>query len=236
VVSTRLEATSGEHPYRLMASRFDPSVRGALQTISGLLLAVGLLVFGWQLAGRPSVDCGSIGSGFQAVGAAVELWAVLLIVWKPWIRPRLDKVRSAAAIYGAKIRTRFRRWRPGVRSEPQRITLTPATEHDAAGSLTIRGGGRATAAGETLETQVKEVQHRVALLESRLEQAETKLTERLAALSDKVKSESAGTRKVIEKRVADLETQAISVRTNDALRLFLGISLTLVGAAWGTYC
>jgi len=211
-------------------------MRGALQTIAGLTLVLGLLAFGWQVAGRPPVECATVGSGFQAVGAAVELWAVLIVVWRPWLRPRLIKAGSPAMKQMRNLAKRMQKWRYGTDTGPKTVRVGMAFEDSGAGSIKVSGGGSVHTSGGSLESLVNQVHRRLGELEQRVDEVEDKTADRLDGLRTEARRESEETKRALGERIAGMESQAIRVRTNDALRLLLGIFLSLVGAAWSTLC
>lgn len=211
-------------------------MKGTLQTVSGLTLAIGLLMLGWQMAGRPSADCAMVGSGFQAVGAAVELWAVFMIVWTPWARPRVIKValplkRRVGDLWG-----KARQWRRRGAAESKTAPIGMAVETNSAGSIRVSGGGSVQATGGSLESLVKQAHQRLRELERRVDGVERMTTDKVDTLRIESQRESEKANKATEERFADLEMQTIRVRTNDALRLLLGIGLSLIGATLSTLC
>jgi hypothetical protein len=211
-------------------------MKGYLQTVSGLALAIGLLTLGWQMAGRPSADCAMVGSGFQAVGAAVELWAVFLIVWTPWARPRAIKVVLPLKRWLDVLWRKAWQWRHGGATESKTVPVGMAVETNAAGSVRVSGGGSVHATGGSLESLVRQAHQRLRELERRVEGVERMTADKVDTLRIEAQRESQEASKATEERFADLEMQTIRVRTNDALRLLLGIGLSLIGAIWSMLC
>jgi hypothetical protein len=207
--------------------------RATFQTISGLILAVGLLVFGWQVGGRGPVDCAMVGSGLQAVGVLVELWAVLLIVWAPWVRPKVSKAFSslttAANRFARKLRERHD-------TRPKRVEVGMAVEADSAGSLKLDTSRAGHGTIEAEEDRVEQLSGRLDGVEQRLGEAEVRTARQLDSLRTELRHESEKATRAVDEQLTEIETQAIRVRVNDALRLLLGIFLTVVGTTWSTLC
>jgi hypothetical protein len=194
-------------------------MKSFLQMLSGIGVAIAVLIVGWELTGRPPIDAARIGSGFQAVGAAVELYAVLRIVWKPWIRPRIAKALAPYGVGIRKLRRNLHEWFPklippiktGVKVQAH---MTGAVLMNADGEK-IRGG--------SLETRVRSI-------EKDLEAQQRDSNRRFAEVSERFDAE----RDAVGGELSDFEEKGLRVRTDDALGLLLGIALSLIGAAWAS--
>jgi hypothetical protein len=195
-------------------------MRSFLQMLSGLILAVGLLTVGWALAGRPTVDAARIGNGFQVVGTTVVLYALLRIVWEPWVRPSLANVRAAIKHEVRGYRRRLHMWLPSLFPPIPTYVHLGTAEAKATGEMRLSGELKR---GGTLE-------ERVSRLEQDVAKTVNDLAQRLKEQDDRIKE---GDNAVVG-QLAETQATVARVRVDDALRLLLGIALTLIGAALGS--
>lgn len=100
----------------------------------------------------------------------------------------------------------------------------------------VSGGGSVQATGGSLESLVKQAHQRLRELERRADGVERMTTDKVNTLRIESQRESEKANRATEERFADLEMQTIRIRTNDALRLLLGIGLSLIGATLSTLC
>jgi hypothetical protein len=195
-------------------------MRSALKTVSGFAMLVSVWVLVWAMAGRPTLDAARVGSGLQAVGAAVELYAVVLIVWRPWVRPRVARAGSALRRTVRKYRRRLHEWFPSI--FPAIPTEVVQGEAHLTGTGTLRAEGFATRGGP-LEERMEQVEEGLGKLRNEVERRHREQGEQLK------RSQAA-----VGEQLTDLKTASLQVRTEDALRLLLGIALSLIGAAWAS--
>ena len=176
------------------------------------------------------MSCGSIGSGIQAVGAAVELWALLGIVWQPWLRPRFLKARST-------VEAQVRRLWPFTRRKDATVHLDAATVKSSASIDTrvIRGGPEDDP-NASPEDRIELLVRRVATLEERQDETEKRFDDELNKKVGEAKSEARAGHEALSGKVAEIERTALQIRVKDALRLLAGVALSLLGASWGAFC
>jgi hypothetical protein len=189
-------------------------MRTALRLISGLATTIGVLALAWAIAGRPTLDGSRIGSGLQAIGAAVELYAVLLIVWDALIRPPVAKGRERIVRSRQSVRRLLHRLFPKfVGPVVHEVTVGSAIEigSSMSASVTIGRGGTT---------------------EERLERVEREIGEFKSVTARRLEEVTKQGQAAIKTELEAMEARAIEVRTADAARLLLGITLSLIGATW----
>lgn len=191
-------------------------MRSALKTISGLAMLVGIWVLVWSLTGQPPLNASRIGSGLQAIGAAIELYAIAVIVWEPLVRPcfakATDRIWAAFLNLRRKLHQRFPKLFPPIRHKVDLAAELSATGSLSASGTLIRGG--------TTEERLERLEEDFEVEQNRTAQRFEEVAKKGAA--------------ALDAHVAAMESKALRVRTEDAVRLLLGVSVALVGAAWAS--
>jgi hypothetical protein len=193
-------------------------MRAFFQVICGLAAATGALTLGWALTGRPSVDAARIGSSFQAVGAAVETYALLRIVWRPWVLPNTAKAKAAFERERSMMKRRLHQLFPSL-FHPQAVELKLSDvvgTSDVAATIQVKRGG-------TLEERL-----------ARIEEDLSKHVHEMARWRDTLEDRIRRGHDTVAERLARTEATALRIRTDDAVRLLLGVVLSLIGATWAS--
>jgi hypothetical protein len=174
--------------------------------------------------------CDNIGSGLQALGAAIELWALLGIIWRPWLRPKLVKVWG-------RVKTKARELWPF--SRPRRIEVKVSDAGVTAdGALTAHGFKRGPDDEPTAsaEERIALLVARVGNLEERLEGTEERLAKELSEKWNAVLGELRTGHEELSNKLAEVESSSANIRIKDAVRFAVGVSVALFGSALTTFC
>ena len=175
------------------------------------------------------MDCGNIGSGLQAVGAAIEPWALLGIVWRPWLRPKLIAAR-------ARLGGLWRRWWPWAKPKQHVRSVGDVAEVDEALTLRWHKKGPDDDPSASPEERIELAFRRIETLEERIREVDERRAKEVQERFDEAMREARSAREELSEKVAAKETEDIRIRTRDGLRFLVGVTIALAGATVSTFC
>jgi hypothetical protein len=174
----------------------------------------------------PVTGCGGIASGLQAVGTGIELWALLGIVWGPWLRPKL----VTAWLW-------VQRHLPFRRPRHHEVKLGDgAIVSDAALDVRAYKQGPADDPTASPEERIGLLVRRVGAIEERLGETEKRFEKELDEKWNAVLGEVRTGHQKLTEKVAEIESSTARIRVKDGVRFAVGVSVVLVGSVWGTFC